>query len=103
MKAAIPSLMSAGVVFSALVATDPASARTITAKYVCDKGGSLIVAFRDNKAIVTPKGKGSIVLRQAIAADGFLYTKSKYSLRGRSNWVTWTVGYNKPLKCRTRG
>lgn len=103
MKAAIPSLMIAGVVFSSSVAPDPASARTIKAKYACDKGGSLIVVFKDNKATVTPKGKGSIVLRQAIAADGFLYTRSKYSLRGRSNWVTWTVGHNKPLKCRTRG
>ena len=103
MKAALLPLAIAGLAFSTLVPADAADARKIKAKYYCNKGQSLRVVFDGNRATVTPKGKETIVLRQAITADGFLYTKSKYSLRGRGDDATWTVGRQKPLHCHARG
>ncbi|MFP5330627.1 MAG: MliC family protein, partial [Alphaproteobacteria bacterium] len=68
-------------------------------KYYCNKGVTLRVVFDRNKATVTPKGGEPITLKQGMAADGFLYAKGKYSLRGRGNTATWTVGSKKPLNC----
>ena len=48
---------------------------------------------------MTPKGGKPVSLKQAMTADGFLYAKGKYSLRGRGNKATWTAGRAKPLKC----
>src|SRR4051794_19082897 len=85
---------------SALLAAataDAAGAKPIKAKYVCSKGKSLKVVFQGSKAIVTPKGGETITLRQGMAADGFLYSKGKHSLRGRGDDATWTTGRGKPL------
>ena len=101
MKAALLSLAVVSVVTGGLFASG-ANARSIKAKYTCNKGQSLTVVFKGSKATVTPKGGKSVTLTQAMAADGFLYTKSKYSLRGRGDNATWTVGSHKPLKCYSR-
>ena len=95
------SLAVIGVLTGGMVSTS-ASARDIKAKYTCNKGQKLTVVFKDQKATVTPKGGKPVTLEQAMAADGFFYTKSKYSLRGRGNNATWTVGSHKPLNCYTR-
>lgn len=105
MKAALLSLIVASFLTGGLVrssAAEGASSRSIKAKYTCNKGQSLTVVFKGSKATVTPKGGKSIILSQSRTADGFLYTKSKYSLRGRGDNATWTVGGHKPLKCYAR-
>ena len=99
MKTTLLSLAVAGFALSALVPLGAADAKPIKAKYYCSKGQSLKVVFHANKAVVTPKGGEPITLRQAMTADGFLYAKGKYSLRGRGNKATWTAGKAKPLKC----
>ena len=81
---------------------DAAGAQPIKAKYVCNKGQSLKVVFRGSKAIVTPKGGKTVTLRQAMTADGFRYSKGKYSLRGRGSDATWTTGRGRPLGCHSR-
>ena len=96
------ALLVAAALFASGLAPAGASARTITAKYTCNKGEKLTVVFKGSKATVTPKGGKTVTLRQAMAADGFYYTRSKYSLRGRGNEATWTVGRHKPLNCYSR-
>jgi len=103
MKAALLSLAVASFSFSMLVpagAAHGAGAKPIKAKYTCNRGPSLNVVFQGNKATVTPKGSKSVTLRQGMAADGFLYSKGKYSLRGKGDDVTWTTGRGKPLNCQ---
>ncbi len=105
MKATLLPLILASFLTAGMVGASPAqsaSSRTIKAKYKCSKGQSLTVLFKGSKATVTPKGGKSITLSQAKTADGFLYTKSKYKLRGRGDDATWTVGSHKPLKCYAR-
>ena len=101
MKTTLLSLAVAGFALSALVPAGAADAakKPIKAKYYCNKGQSLKVVFQGSTATVTPKGGKAVTLRQAMAADGFLYAKGKYSLRGRGSKATWTAGRNKPLKC----
>lgn len=105
MKTAFLSLAVAGFAAAALVPAGAADAakKPIKAKYYCAKGETLRVVFQGGTATVTPKGGKAVTLRQAMAADGFYYAKGKYSLRGRGNKATWTVGYNKPLKCNSPG
>jgi membrane-bound inhibitor of C-type lysozyme len=106
MNIAWRSLAVASLAISALVSAataDAAGAKPIKAKYLCSKGQSLKVVFQGSRAIVTPKGGKTITLRQAMAADGFRYSKGKYSLRGRGDDATWTTGRGKPLGCHARG
>lgn len=106
MKIVLLTFAVATVPLSGLVAASAAhavAAKPTRAKYFCNKGQSLKVVFLKSKAIVTPKGSKTITLPQGMAADGFLYTKGKYSLRGRGNRATWTSGWGKPLTCKARG
>jgi membrane-bound inhibitor of C-type lysozyme len=101
MKTTLLALAVAGFALGALVPAGAADAakKPIKAKYHCNKGQSLKVVFHGNTAVVTPKGGKTVTLTQARTADGFLYAKGKYSLRGRGDKATWTAGHNKPLKC----
>jgi membrane-bound inhibitor of C-type lysozyme len=102
MKALLMSLAVASFALTGLVAPGAAGAsstKITTAKYSCNKGQWLKVTFKGNKAIVTPKGRDKVTLYQGMAADGFLYSKGKYSLGGRGKQATWIVGRNKPLSC----
>ena len=102
MKPALLIFAIAAFASGALVAAGPAhsaGARPIKAKFNCDKGPSLTVVFKGRKATVTPKGNETVTLTQGLAADGFLYTKGKYKLRGRGDWVRWTTGRGRPLSC----
>ena len=106
MKTVLLSVALAGFALAGLAAggkAEAAAAGPIRAKYHCDRGMSLKVVFRGDTAIVTPKGGKPVTLHQGLAADGFLYAKGKYSLRGRGDDATWTAGYNKPLECHARG
>ena len=101
MKTTMLSLAVAGFALGALVPIGAADAakKPIKAKYYCNKGQSLKVVFQGDWATVTPKGGKPVSLKQAMTADGFLYAKGKYSLRGRGNKATWTAGRAKPLNC----
>ena len=105
MKTAFLSLAAAAVALSALAPTAAADAakKPIKAKYYCNKGQTLRVVFQGKTATVTPRGGKAVTLKQGMAADGFYYSKGKYSLRGRGNKATWTAGYAKPLKCNSPG
>jgi membrane-bound inhibitor of C-type lysozyme len=105
MKTVLLSLAVGWLLIGGLVpisAAQGASTREIKAKYTCNKGEKLTVVFKGSKATVTPKGGKSVTLRQAMAADGFFYTTSRYSLRGRGNNATWSDRRHKPLNCYTR-
>ena len=104
MKPCLPFLILAGVAAGGLVPASAADAasKPIKAKYDCKGGKPLSVVFQGSKATVTPKGGKAIVLKQGLAADGFLYASSKYSLRGRGDDATWTTGKGKPLQCHAR-
>lgn len=102
MKTVLLSLAVASFGLGGLVAADAAAAKSIKAKYYCNKGQSLKVVFQGNKAIVTPKGANTVTLKQGMAADGFYYVKGKYSLRGRGDEATWTTGWGKPFSCHAR-
>ncbi len=93
--------LAAAAAAIAFVASGPAEAST-KAKFICKGGSTLGVTFKDNKARVSVPGAEPIVLKQALSADGFLYTKGKYSLRGKGDKVTWIAGNAKPLSCKTR-
>jgi membrane-bound inhibitor of C-type lysozyme len=101
MKTTMLTLAVAGFALSGLVPVGAADAakKPIKAKYYCNKGQSLKVVFQGSWATVTPKGGKTVTLTQARTADGFLYAKGKYSLRGRGSKATWTAGHAKPLKC----
>lgn len=85
----IASLASAMLIPAALAAQADAP---ITAHYTCAGGSSLHVVFEGEKATVTPSGGQAVTLPQALTADGFQYSDSTHSLRGRGNDATWTVG-----------
>ena len=101
MKRALLRLIVASVALSGVVGAS-ADAKSIKAKYYCNKGKSLKVVFQNNKATVTTNSGKTIKLRQSLAADGFSYSNGRYNLRGRSNWATWTTGHGKPLNCTAR-
>ena len=76
------------------------STKTIV-KFSCHGGKPLKAVFAGKEATVT-YDKTTRVLPQSRTADGFLYSTSKYSLRGKGDRVTWTVRGKKPVNCRTR-
>ena len=84
-----------------ILAAGAADAST-KAKFICKGGSTLGVTFKGNKARVSVPGAEPVTLTQGLSADGFLYTKGKYSLRGKGDKVTWKAGSAKPLSCRTR-
>ena len=86
-----------------LVSAPPAMAKKATeVKFKCHGGKSMKVVFGSNTAtVIYEKGK-PVALRQSLAADGFLYASSKYSLRGKGDRVTWTRSGKKPVDCRAR-
>ncbi len=98
MKPALLCLTVAGsLAGGVLLTSSPAEAAggAIKAKYTCNKGQSLKVVFKGSKATVTPKSGKPVTLTESMTADGFLYANSKYSLRGRGNKATWSVGRRK--------
>ena len=83
------------------IAPTAAAARPIVANYSCDHGVSLKVVFSGNNATVTHARK-TVTLSHGLAADGFLYSNRKYSLRGKGNEAIWTAGRARPVNCRVR-
>jgi len=81
------------------VTQDYHKTETENRKYTCDRGTKLSVNFTStqnnsdkNVAIVNGFGKQAIVLAYKPVASGFLYSNGKYTLRGKGNKATWTVG-----------
>ena len=95
MKAAFLTLTIAALPAAALAQdapADAAAAAPIMAHYSCAGGLELHVVFEDGKATVTPSGGTAVTLPQAMTADGFQYSDSAHSLRGRGDDATWTSG-----------
>ena len=81
-------------------------ASTINVKYTCSRGNQLSVHFtatkgKENKniAIINGFSEQAIILPNKAVASGFLYSNGKYSLRGKSEQATWTVGRMAPFQC----
>ena len=99
------SLTAASLALGGLIPATVADAakKPIKAKYYCNRGQSLKVVFQGSKATVTPKWGGkTVTLPQGMSADGFYYVKGKYSLRGRGDDATWTMGQSKPFTCHAQ-
>jgi membrane-bound inhibitor of C-type lysozyme len=105
MKRTLSTLMTATHFLGPLVlssAAESAGSGSTKVKFKCTNGRPLAIVFKSTKAIVTPKGGQAVTLTQALAADGFRYTRGKYSLRGRGEWVSWATGHGRPLNCYAR-
>lgn len=104
MKTVLLSMAVASFATAALVAAGTADAKApIKATYTCDGGQTLKVVFEGDSALVTSKSGKPMALKQGMAADGFLYSDGKHSLRGRGNNATWTSGDYKPINCWAKG
>lgn len=75
-------------------------------RYTCSRNTNLSVNFTstsnegDKKiAIINGYGKQSIILPNKTVASGFLYSNGKYTLRGKGDKATWTVGRMAPFQC----
>jgi membrane-bound inhibitor of C-type lysozyme len=75
-------------------------------KYTCNRNTNLSVNFtysqnKDEKkmAIINGYGSQSIILPNKAIASGFLYTNGKYTLRGKGQQATWTIGRMVPFQC----
>ena len=86
-----------------LIPALPATAKKASeVKFKCHGGKTMKVVFGSKTAtVIYEKGK-PVALPQSLAADGFLYASSKYSLRGKGDRVTWNVRGKKPVNCHTR-
>lgn len=75
-------------------------------EFICNRGVNLSVSFSTstnegniNIAIVNGYGDQKIILPTKTVASGFLYTNGKYTLRGKAEQATWTVGRMMPYQC----
>lgn len=82
------------------------NASTKNVKYTCNRNTKLSVNFTftsnesDKKiAIINGFGKQAIILPKKAVASGFLYSNGKYSLHGKGEQATWTVGRMMPFQC----
>jgi membrane-bound inhibitor of C-type lysozyme len=93
------------IVLSALLA-QPASAANPVARYSCDDGTRFVATFRN-----APQGPGSVllayanaksvVLPQALSADGGRYVSGKTEFWIKGNQASFTRG-TRQTTCRTR-
>jgi hypothetical protein len=67
-------------------------------RYDCGGKDSLVVVYTDDEARVT-LGHAKLTVYRKQVADGFLYSRKNYSLRGRGDKVTLTAGRTKPVTC----
>jgi len=102
----ISTILALGL--TACVATENTpTPSTKIVKYQCLNSKSLIVSFipsnnNDNgMAVINHGDKKSITLPNQVVASGFLYTNGKYTLRGKDQKVTWTIGKMMPIPCDT--
>lgn len=75
-------------------------------KYTCNRETRLSVNFTSthnnsekNIAIINGFGKQAIILASKPVDSGFLYSNGKYTLRGKDNKATWTVGRMSDFHC----
>ncbi|MFZ4285898.1 MliC family protein [Variovorax sp. HJSM1_2] len=87
-----------GAVLLAACATPPTSPATV--RYVCDDGSVLRVQFEADAALVSLPDGNVMRLPQQPAASGTWYATPQYTLRGKGDEASWTVGRRTPLACR---
>jgi len=79
---------------------------TTNVKYTCSRNTKLSVNFtstideiEQTVAIINGYGEQSITLPKKTVASGFLYSNGKYTLRGKGDKASWTVGRMAPFQC----
>jgi len=80
---------------------------TMLTQYNCNKNTHITVSFTQrthnkntkNIAIINGYGKQVITLPTKQVGSGFLYSNGMYSLRGKGEQATWTVGKMIPMQC----
>ena len=75
--------------------------RNYNATFLCDGTKVMTVAFTPFAAVLESDGV-SADLTQQPAADGFLYTDGRQSLRAHGHEATWTDGNGAAHQCRER-
>lgn len=71
-------------------------------RYTCDDGSALRVQFEADAALVTLPDGNALRLPQQPAASGIWYATPQYTLRGKGDEATWTIGRRTPLACRVQ-
>lgn len=96
--ALVTSALAAGLLAAcAMPPTSPAAVR-----YGCDDGSALRVQFEADAALVTLPDGNALRLPQQPVASGIWYATPQYTLRGKGDEATWTVGRRTPLACRVQ-
>ncbi len=79
---------------------------TTNVKYTCTRNTKLSVNFTSKNdeieqtvAIINGYGEQSITLPNKTVASGFLYSNGKYTLRGKGDKASWTVGRMASFQC----
>jgi len=88
------------------IETSSQQANNKKVQYTCSRNTQLSVYFTypnndsDKKiAIINGFAEQAIILPSKAVATGFLFSNGKYTLRGESDKVTWTVGRMTPFQC----
>jgi membrane-bound inhibitor of C-type lysozyme len=81
-------------------AAPPAGPATVV--YTCDDGNALRVQFEGEAALVTLPDGNTLRLPQQPAASGIWYATPQYTLRGKGDDATWTIGRRAPMACRVQ-
>ncbi|PHR85378.1 MAG: hypothetical protein COA59_03235 [Colwellia sp.] len=88
----------------AAINTDNTKTRSV--KYTCNRATKLSINFTSkNKenhkhiAIINGYGEQAIILPSKKTTSGFLYSNGKYTLRGKGEQATWTVGRMADFQC----
>ncbi|NQY89254.1 MAG: MliC family protein [Colwellia sp.] len=81
-------------------------AKTKNVTYTCNRNTHLSVNFtypnnesEQSIVIINGFGKKAIILPNKAIASGFLFSNGKYTLRGKGEKITWTVGRMAPFQC----
>lgn len=97
---------SSSHIASKKVTKDFHNTSTKNVKYTCNRDTTLSVNFTSTHndsdktiAIINGFGKQGIILPQKSVTSGFLYSNGKYTLRGKNEQATWTVGRMADFHC----
>ena len=68
--------------------------------YSCDRGPGITVVYAPGEARIEGANGQVIVLPQRVSGSGVWYESPTHSLRGKVDWMTYTVGRMAPMRCR---
>jgi membrane-bound inhibitor of C-type lysozyme len=70
--------------------------------YSCDDGSVLRAQFGAEVVVITLADGTALSLPQQRVASGIWYATPQYTLRGKGDEATWTVGRRTPVACQVR-